>query len=111
MLEAGLKVSGSSDAPVEPISPVLGIWAAVTRDSQAQNERLNLLEALKLYTLNAAYNSGDEDTLGSVREGGPGDVTLLDSNVRDMHPQMIRKVGIAATIVGGEIAFSYEGYV
>lgn len=108
MLESGIIASGSSDAPIESLSPVIGMWASMTRGGNSQQESLTLEQALQLYTENAAEN-GHEDGPADLNEGGRADFTLLDSDVEGMHPAMFRKVGTAATIVDGEVAYSYEG--
>jgi hypothetical protein len=59
LIREGLVVVSGSDCPVEPIDPLLGIWAAVARKSFAE-EGLTVEEALKTYTSNAAYASFDE---------------------------------------------------
>ncbi len=109
LLRNGVKISGGSDAPVEPISPILGIWAAMVRANYSPEERLTLGEALQLYTKNASHAGFDEEMLGEVREGFLADLTILDSDIRDIHPAMLRKVGIAVTIVNGVKVYSYEG--
>jgi predicted amidohydrolase YtcJ len=109
MLMEGIIASGSSDAPVETVSPLIGMWAAMVRADYSPDERLDLKEAIKLYTENAAYNGMDESFLGKVREGMAADLTVLDSEVEGMHPAIFRKVGVAATVVAGEIVHSYEG--
>ncbi|HUK75310.1 MAG TPA: amidohydrolase, partial [Nitrososphaerales archaeon] len=106
MLEEGIILSGSSDAPVETMSPLLGMWASMTRSDYALDERLSLEQAIALYTSNAASNGFDEERLGAVREGGAADLTVLDSDVRGMHPALLRKVGVAATLVEGRIVYS-----
>lgn len=109
LLLSGVVASGSSDSPTEPVSPLLGIWAAMVRGGYAEKESLSLHEALKMYTQNAAWNGFDEQSLGEVREGALADLTVLDSSIEGMHPAMLRKVGVAATIVNGIVAYSYEG--
>lgn len=109
MLKEGIVASGSSDAPVETVSPLIGMWAAMVRADYSHEERLTLDEAIAAYTANAAYNGLDEYSLGAVREGMLADLTVLDSDVSGMHPAMFRKVGVAATVVGGELVHSYEG--
>ncbi len=109
LMLSGVTASGSSDSPVEPLSPLLGIWAALVRGGFAEKERLSLHEALKMYTQNAAWNGFDEESLGEVKVGALGDLTVLDSDIEGMHPAMLRKVGVAATIVNGNLAYSYEG--
>ena len=108
-VDEGLKVSGSSDAPVEPHSPLLGIWAAMVRGGYGEEERLSLNEGLALYTSNAAYLSFDEGSLGRIEEGLAADLTILDSDINGMHPAMLRRVNIAKTIVNGDLVYSSEG--
>ncbi len=108
MLEDGIVASGSSDAPVETFSPVIGMWAAMVRGGYADEERLSLQDAVRLYTVNAVSN-GFDDSKPQLSAGAPADLTLLDSNIEGMHPAMLRKVGAAATVVGGRLAYSYEG--
>ncbi len=108
MLDDGLVASGSSDSPVESMSPVLGIWASMVRGGIAPNESLTFGEALGLYTSNSASNGFDEAS-SSLKEGGRADMTLLDSDVGGMHPALFRKVGVAATIVDGSVIHSFGG--
>jgi predicted amidohydrolase YtcJ len=106
MLDEGLVASGSSDSPVESMSPVLGMWASMVRAGLAQEESLTLDEAIKLYTSNAASNGFDESGTSLV-EGGRADMTLLDSDISGMHPALLRKVGVAATVVDGTAIHSF----
>jgi predicted amidohydrolase YtcJ len=109
MLRAGIVVSGGSDSPVETLSPLLGMWAAMVAADYNAEEKLDLSEAVGLYTSNAAANGFDEPDMGEVREGAAADLVLLDSNVEGYHPALLRKVGVAATIVDGKLVYSYEG--
>jgi predicted amidohydrolase YtcJ len=102
MLREGLVVSGGSDAPIESQSPVLGIWSAMVRGGVAPEEALTFEEAASLYTAGSTSNGFDE---ASLAPGSPATFTLLDSDVAGMHPAMIRKVGAAAVVVGGELAY------
>lgn len=108
MLEEGIVASGSSDAPVEPLSPIVGMWAAMVRGGYGEREKLSLSQSVALYTDNAATNGFDEKTT-EITEGGRADFTLLDSDVDRMHPAMLRKVGTAATVVDGKVVYSFEG--
>jgi len=106
LLSEGVVVSGSSDCPVESLSPILGMWAAMTRGGSTSEESLGLDEALSLYSSNAASNGFDNVGPG-LREGAPADLTLLDSDVSGMHPALFRKVGVLATLVNGSLVHSY----
>ena len=104
MMGEGILVSGASDSPVESISPILGMWASMTRCGMTPEESLELKDALALYTANAASNGFDE---AALEEGAPAHLTLLDSDVTSMHPALLRKVGVTATIVDGTVVHSY----
>jgi len=107
MLEAGIIASGSSDSPVETLSPIIGAWAASVRRGVAPEETLSLEQSLSLYTMNAVSN-GLDDYMG-IREGAPADLTLLDSNVEAMHPALFRKVGVTAVVIRGELVSPSDG--
>ena len=106
MLEDGLTVSGSSDSPVESLSPVLGMWAAMTRGGAVPKEALDLASAFKLYTANARSNGFD---LPGFDEGDAADFTVLDSAVAGMHPALFRKVGVVGTVTGGTFVHRFGG--
>ena len=64
LLEVGVKVAAGSDCPMEPLSPLLGMREAVLRNSFPE-QRLNVEEALRLYTIDGAYCSNEEAIKGS----------------------------------------------
>ena len=105
MLADGIVASGSSDSPVESMSPILGIWAAMTRGDPDSKERLDFDEALSLYSTNGQSNGADP--VGGLSEGSPATLTLLDSDTRGIHPALFRKTGVLATLVDGVAVHSY----
>jgi predicted amidohydrolase YtcJ len=105
LVREGLTLVSGSDCPVEPISPVLGIWAAVARKSFAQ-EGLTVEEALKTYTLNAAYASFDENSRGTIEPGKLADLTVLSADLFNVPPDDIRLIEVEMTIVNGRIVYS-----
>lgn len=102
LLREGLIVASGSDCPVEPINPLLGIWAAVARKN-FEEESLTVEEALKTYTLNAAYASFDEDKKGTIEAGKLADLVILSDDLFSIPSENIRKVFVEMTIVGGKI--------
>ena len=104
LLKAGVVLMGGSDAPVEPISPVLGVYAAVARKANRQ-ERLTVDEALRMYTVNAAYGSFEECLKGSIEVGKLADLTVLSHDLYKIPPQNLRGVKVEMTIVGGEVVY------
>ncbi|WNI15390.1 amidohydrolase [Actinacidiphila sp. ITFR-21] len=108
LLRAGIPVAGSSDSPVSSYQPLIGIQAAVTEltangDPFAPAEALTFDEALALYTRNAAHASFDEKKKGSVTVGKYADLTVLRDDPRTVPATTISQIGVAATILGGEI--------
>jgi hypothetical protein len=105
LLKKGVCVASGSDCPIEDISPLLGIWAAVTRkDNTDQN--LSVEEALKTYTLNAAHASFDEDKKGTIEAGKFADLTILSDDPTKIPAEKLREVAVEMVIVGGRVVYS-----
>ena len=100
----GVTMIGGSDAPVEPVSPVLGIYAATARKTYPQ-ERLTVAEALRLYTVNAAYASFEEDTKGAIEKGKLADLVVLSDNPFQIPCEQLKQIKAVMTIVGGKIVY------
>jgi predicted amidohydrolase YtcJ len=104
LIEKGVLVAGGSDCPVEPISPLLGIHAAVNRETFPQ-ERITVEEALRIYTVNAAYASFEEKMKGSIEAGELADLVVLSDDLQKIEPSKIKDVRVEMTIVGGKIVY------
>ena len=63
------------------------------------------MEALKLYTINAAYHSFDEDLLGSIEKGKGADFVVLGEDILTVPPETIVDIPIDMTIVGGKVVY------
>jgi len=107
LMREGLIVASGSDCPVEPINPLLGVWAAVARKSFGE-ESLTVEEALRTYTLNAAYASFDEDKKGTIEVGKFADLTFLSENLVEVPPDKIRNVMVEMVLVDGKIVYTRE---
>ena len=110
LLRSGVVVSAGSDCPVEPINPFLGVWAAVHRMDNAE-EALSVEEALRLYTVNAAYASFEEELKGSLTEGKLADLVILDRDPYKVPPSELRDVRVVATIVGGRLVYAEPSFL
>src|SRR3546814_15788070 len=97
-------------SPVESANPFAGIAAAMTReDARGQpfggwmpGQRISLEEALKAYTIGAAYAGFAEDRLGSLMPGKDADFLLLESDISLAAPAEIRAATVQETWVGGK---------
>ena len=107
LMRRGLSVVSGSDCPIEDISPLLGIWAATSQQPYAE-ENLTVQEALKTYTLNAAYASFDEKERGTIKVGNLADFTVLSKDLLKAKPNDIRKINVEMTIVGGKVVYSKD---
>jgi predicted amidohydrolase YtcJ len=105
LMREGVMVVSGSDCPVEPIDPILGIWAAASRKDFAE-ERLTVEEALKTFTLNAAYASFDEEKRGTIEVGKFADLTILSGDLFKVPPDSIKRIRVETTIVNGKVVYA-----
>ncbi|WP_295803470.1 amidohydrolase [uncultured Microbulbifer sp.] len=113
-LDQGTRLASGSDFPVEPVNPLFGIHAAVTRrDRQGQPEKgwrvkeaMTMEEALRSFTLDAAYASHQEQVTGSLEPGKFADFILLDRNIFTNDPQQIWQAQVLETWVQGEKVYA-----
>lgn len=113
MLDAGLLLCGGSDAPVEPIAPLLGIHAAITRHlpgaelpMYTREQALTLLEAITLFTHGPSYAVHAEHEKGIIHPGGVADFTVIDTDItKPDNIDSIPTAKVLQTIVGGEISY------
>jgi predicted amidohydrolase YtcJ len=102
-------ICGGSDCPMEPLNPFLHIKATVVRQFFPE-EQITVNEALRMYTVNAAYASFEEDIKGSIEEGKLADLTVLSQNPLKIQPNEIDSIKAEMTIVGGKIAYSNSSF-
>jgi hypothetical protein len=104
--------AASSDSPVAPNNPLVGIYAAVARktesgDELVAEERISPLEALAMYTRAAAYASFEEKEKGSVAVGKLADFALLSADPTGVPPEEITRIQVEMTIVDGMIVWPH----
>jgi predicted amidohydrolase YtcJ len=102
LLKEGVKIAGGSDCPMEPLSPLLGIQEVVLR-TEFPEQRLSVEEALRMYTLDAAYSSGEDNVKGSIEEGKLADLTVLSDDPMAVEPKKIKNIKVEFIIVDGKI--------
>jgi len=114
LLERGAVLAFGSDAPVEPIDPLVGIHAALTRrrpsdkDAWFPNQRLTLDEALHGYTAAAAYATGREREWGTLEPGMRCDATVVDRDLATLHEDELLEARVRATITDGVVRYANE---
>lgn len=113
LLDNGTTLAFGSDWYVAPPSPLFGIYAAVTRrtldgkhpEGWIPEQKISIEEALKAYTVNAAYTSFDENKKGSLEIGKLADFVILEKDIFSIPPEDIADVKVDMTILGGTIIF------
>jgi len=105
LLNLGVKVAGGSDCPMEPLNPLLGVEAAVSRVDFPE-QRLSVYEALRLYTVDAAFSSGEEALKGSIEVGKLADLVVLSDNPLAVATSEIKNINVEMTILDGNVVYS-----
>jgi len=114
LLASGAVVSNGTDVPVEPIDPLRSYYASVTRrtaggDAFFPEQRMTRDEALRSYTLAAAYAAFEEDRKGSIEVGKLADVVVLSKDILTVAEAEILDAKVDLTILGGKIRFEAAG--
>jgi predicted amidohydrolase YtcJ len=113
LMNTGVRIANGSDFPVEEPNPMLGFYAAITRqDPEGQppngwmpGERMTRVEALHSFTINAAYAAHMENELGSLEPGKLADLVVLSRDIMSVPPRQILDTRVVRTIIGGQIVF------
>jgi predicted amidohydrolase YtcJ len=111
-LRQGLPLPAGSDAPVEDVSVLRGLFAAVTRqDAQGwpeggwhPEERVSLLEAIAMFSRDAAFAAFEEGDRGTIAVGKRADFTVLDRDLTSAPPAELLAARVVMTVVGGRVA-------
>lgn len=109
-LKQGTRIAGGSDFPVESPNPFFGLHAAVTRQDHDGHppggwyakQAMTVTEALRAFTLDAAYAAHQEDTQGTLEPGKWADLILIDQDIFKIDPAKIWKTRVLQTWVAGK---------
>jgi predicted amidohydrolase YtcJ len=112
-LDAGARIAFGTDWYVEPLNPMLGLYAAVTRqfpDGTPEggwfpDERITMAQAIEYYTLGSAFAEFEEQRKGSLTAGKLADLVVLSKDVFSVPPREILDTKPTLTMVGGRIVF------
>jgi predicted amidohydrolase YtcJ len=115
-LDAGVKVSSASDAPVTFPSWLQGVMAAIRREGlfggvAGEAERITLREALHTYTSTPAWQDRAERDKGQIVRGQVGDLVVLDADLRRVDSKDYVNVPINATVLEGNVVYDRNGAV
>lgn len=113
LLDEGVRIANGSDFPVEGVNPLWGFYAAITRQDHAgwpedgwmPGEKMTRKEALRSFTLDAAYAAFEEDIKGSIEPGKLADFAVFSGDIMWMPPKDLLETRVVMTILGGKIVY------
>ena len=111
LMKSGATIANGTDAPVEDVDPIPSFYASVSRRATDgtvffPDQRMSRMEALKSYTINAAFAGFDEAIKGSLRAGKLADITVFSKDLMTMPEDQIPSAHILYTIVGGRVQYA-----
>ncbi|WP_308410486.1 amidohydrolase [Bacillus sp. Marseille-P3661] len=117
LLDEGIICAGGSDAPIEDVNPLLGIYAAVTRKHPEQNhgnngyfidQALTVYEAIQLFTIGSAKAINREKNRGLIKEGYIADFTIFEQDLMKTDIEQVLSIEIKMTVVDNSIVYKRE---
>ncbi|MBS0001260.1 MAG: amidohydrolase [Cyclobacteriaceae bacterium] len=116
LLQSGARIINGTDVPVEPISPVACFYASVTRktlkgfppEGYEPEQKMTREQALRSYTIEAAYGAFEEEIKGSVTKGKLADFTVFSQDIMSIPEDEILNTRVVMTIIGGTVAYESD---
>jgi len=116
LLKSGVPIVNGTDVPVEPINPIASFYASVSRKTlkglpeggYEPDQKMTRAQALKSYTLDAAYGAFEEDIKGSIVIGKLADFTIYNQDLMTVDEDNILNTEIAMTIFNGDIVYEKQ---
>jgi hypothetical protein len=114
LTDAGAILAFGTDYQVEPLNPMEGLYAAVTRKDRLGEEgegwhpeqKIKMEEAIKYYTLGSAYSQFMEDRKGMIKTGFLADIVIVDRDLLTISENEIMKTRVDYTITGGKVVYA-----
>jgi hypothetical protein len=110
LIDAGIRPAAGSDFSPGPFAPLMAIQAMVTRtgwngETWGGNQRITVEEAIRVNTINGAYNSLEEGVKGSISLGKLADFVVLAKDPHTVQQEKIKDIRIVQTVVGGKTVY------
>jgi predicted amidohydrolase YtcJ len=114
LADAGAVLAFGTDYQVEPLNPMEGLYAAVTRKDrlgEAGNgwhpeQKIKMEDAIRYYTLGASFSQFMEDRKGMIKKGFLADIVIVDKDLLTIPESEIMKTKVVYTITGGKIVYA-----
>jgi predicted amidohydrolase YtcJ len=116
LADTGAKLAFGTDYQVEPLNPMEGLYAAVTRKDRLGEEgegwhpeqKISMEDAIRFYTLGSAYAQFMDERKGMIKPGYLADIVITDKDLLTIPDNEIMKTKVNYTIVGGKVVYSSE---
>ena len=116
LLQSGIPVVNGTDVPVEPLNPIASLYASFTRKTLKGTpeagyepaQKMTREQALKSYTLDAAYGAFEEDIKGSITAGKLADFTVYNQDLMTVPEEDFLETKVVMTIFGGQVVYQKE---
>ena len=113
MLKQGVRLAFGTDYPVEPVNPLRGLYACVTRElpeggpagGWQPQEKIPLEDCLRAYTGGSAYAEFEEGKKGRIAPGQWADIVVLSADITKIPPQQLLTTKVLQTFVGGRLVY------
>ena len=113
-LDAGIITAIGSDAPITVPNPMNSLFGALNRmdqktgDTVGEMQKVDVLQAVRMFTYNGAYASFEENVKGSLEPGKLADVVILDQDLLTWPAEQVRDVQVCYTLIGGEVVYARD---
>lgn len=110
-IDNGIVVASGTDSPVTPYSPFLCLWASIVRRTEVKGvqmgdeQRVTREEAIRMYTINGAIHTFEEEVKGSIEPGKLADLIVIDRDILSCPEDDIRDTKVLRTILGGKTVY------
>jgi len=113
LLKSGIPIVNGTDVPVEPLNPIASLYASISRKTlkgtpeggYEPEQKMTREQALKSYTLDAAYGAFEENIKGSITAGKLADFTIYNQDIMTIPENQFLKTEIAMTIFNGDVVY------
>ncbi|WP_428260447.1 amidohydrolase [Gallibacter sp. Marseille-QA0791] len=110
-LDNGITAALGSDSPVIEADPMIGLYGALTRADKCsgivagKDQRIGIMNAIRMYTYNGAYASLEEKIKGSIEPGKLADLVILSGNILDTPVEELKSLKADMTVIDGQIVY------
>jgi predicted amidohydrolase YtcJ len=110
-IDEGIIVAAGTDSPVTPYYPFVSMWTSIARRTEIKGiqmgtkQKVSREEAIRMYTINGAYLSFEENIKGSLEPGKLADIVVIDRDILTCPEDNIKDTKVLTTYLGGKVVY------